>query len=317
VFRIVLLAFIVLLGGCSFESLSALNEVDKVQLVKRNTSMKLYRAYFVRTNLKPVRKHQKYLFFYNKKREELAILLHSGWRYKLYSITYPHKVITTVNANKKKKYRYVISTLARKGYHQVSLSQIGFTSRTAMRRYKGFKTLMVEVRDYRHLLHIYQKAIRNYDASLIKSVKGRIPRNLISSYLHRYEKKANTVEHREQLRIISSQLNIGNGHMETLPFPKERRAKKRDNTIYHYYRDKTSYEKLDNYLSGKESEYALSYKERKVLLAKHRTLKKEWLLQHGSLEELISAYKSNRDPRYKSRIMILMKKVQESEKSPT
>ena len=42
--------------------------------------MKLYRAYFVRTNLKPVRRHQKYLFFYNAKREELAILLHPGWK---------------------------------------------------------------------------------------------------------------------------------------------------------------------------------------------------------------------------------------------
>ena len=102
-FKIVLLTFILLLGGCSFESLSALNEVNKVQLVKRNASMKLYRAYFVRTDLKPVRKHQKYLFFYNTKREELAILLHPGWKYKLYSITRPHKVIIKINTNKENK----------------------------------------------------------------------------------------------------------------------------------------------------------------------------------------------------------------------
>ena len=314
-FKIVLLTFILLLGGCSFESLSALNEVNKVQLVKRNASMKLYRAYFVRTDLKPVRKHQKYLFFYNTKREELAILLHPGWKYKLYSITRPHKVIIKINTNKKTRYRYVSRELVRKGYQQVSLSQIGFTSHTAMRRYKGFKTLMVEVSDYRHLLHIYRKAIKHYDASLVKNVKGRVPRSLISSYLHHYEKKANTAERRKQLQIISSQLKIGNGHVAALPLPKERRAEKRDDTIYRYYRDKASYRELDSYLSGQKSKYVLSYKERKVLLARHSTLKREWLLQHGSLEELISAYKSNGDPRYKARIMILMKNMQESDRS--
>jgi hypothetical protein len=316
VLKIVLLAFTLLFGGCSFESLSALNEVDKVQLVKRNASMKLYRAYFVRTDLKPVRKHQKYLFFYNARKEELAILLHPGWRYKLYSITRPHKVIVTINAGKRKGYRHVSRVLARKGYHRVSLSRIGFTSRTALRRYKGFKTLMVEVRDYRHLLHIYRKAIRNYDASLIGSVRGRVPGSLISPYLHRYEKKADTAERREQLQIISSRLKIGSSYTDTPPLPEERRAEKRDDTTYRYYRDKASYEELNSYLSGQESKYALSYKERKALQARRNILKREWLLQHGSLEELISAYKSNGDPRYKARIMVLMKKAQESEKSP-
>ena len=103
--------------------------------------------------------------------------------------------------------------------------------------------------------------------------------------------------------------------MAALPLPKERRAEKRDDTIYRYYRDKASYRELDSYLSGQKSKYVLSYKERKVLLARHSTLKREWLLQHGSLEELISAYKSNGDPRYKARIMILMKNMQESDRS--
>ena len=317
-FRVVVSVFLLLFGGCSLESLSALNEVDRVELVHRNASMKLYRAYFVRTKLNSVRGHRKYLFFYNSRREELAILLHPGRRYKLYSITRPHRVIVTAGADKRRGYRHIVGILSRKGYHRVSLSKVGFTSRTALRKYKGFKTLMVEVRDYRRLLHRYRKAIRSYDASLLAREKGKLPPALIMPYLHRYEKMAGTPERRAEIALIGSRLKAGGARVETaaLPSPETERVEKRTDAIYRHYRDDASYEELESYLSGEESKYALSYKERKVLQARRKSLRGEWLLKHGSLEELISAYKSNGDPRYKARIMILMKRAQERERSP-
>jgi len=54
-------------------------------------------------------------------------------------------------------------------------------------------------------------------------------------------------------------------------------------------------------------------REREEEHKKRRTvLKEERLLREGSLEELITAYKTNKDPRYKKRILILMKEVQEN-----
>ena len=302
-----------LFGGCSLDTLSALNEVDKVQLVKRTSSMKLYRAYFVRTHLKPIRRGQKYLFFYNAKKEDLAILLHPGRRYKLYSISHPHRVILSVNANRKTKYRHIIRTLGSKGYRLTSLSKIGYASRVKLRRYKGFKTLMVEVRDYRHLWGIYRKAIRNYDAKYIKNVKGRLPKRLILPYLRRYEKKASTPEQRAQLRKIASRIKGGTG-MAVAPVPQAKKQTNNNDALYHHYRDKASYDELSDYLSSPEAGYTLTYRQRNVLKARQSKLKEEKLLRDGSLEELIAAYKVNNDPRYKARILVLMKRAQESER---
>jgi len=304
---------VLLFGGCSLDTLSALNEVDKVQLVKQTSSMKLYRAYFVRTHLKPIRRGQKYLFFYNAKKEDLAILLYPGRRYKLYSISHPHRVILSINTNRKTRYRHLIRTLEHKGYHLTSLSKIGYTSRVKLRRYKGFKTLMVEVRDYRRLQGIYRKAIRNYDTKYIKNVKGRLPKRLILPYLRRYEKKANTPEQRVQLRMIASRIKGGTG-TTAAPVPHVKEKENNNDVLYQYYRDKASYSELNDYLSGPEAGYTLTYRQRNVLKTRQSKLKEEKLLENGSLEELIAAYKVNKDPRYKARILALMKKVQESER---
>jgi len=41
-------------------------------------------------------------------------------------------------------------------------------------------------------------------------------------------------------------------------------------------------------------------------------LQEEDLLQNGSLEKLITAYKNNKDPRYKSKIMQRIKEIQKN-----
>jgi hypothetical protein len=304
-----------LFGGCSLDTLSALNEVDKVQLIKRSSYMKRYRAYFVRTHLKPIRRGEKYLFFYSAKRKDLAILLRPGRRYKLYSINHPHRVIATINTNRKTRLRHIYRTLARKGYHLTSPSSVGFSSRVRLRRYKGLKTLMVDVKDYRRLRGIYRKAIRNYDASSVKGIRTRLPKGMVASYLREYERKATTPEQKEQLRIIASKLRVRSNLPASNPAPSVSEKPKRNDAVYRYYRDQASYEELNAYLDGPEAGYTLTHKERKVLHARRSRLKEKRLLQEGSLEELIAAYKVNDDPRYKARIMTLMKQAQQSERS--
>jgi hypothetical protein len=333
---IVPLLIMIGLGGCSLDSLSALNEVDKVQLVQKNAYMKRYRAYFVRTHLRPIRRGKKYLFFYNARKKDLAILLHPGRHYKLYSINHPHKIILTVSGNRKTRLRHVYKALARKGYHLTSPSRVGFSSRVRLRRYKGFKTLMVDVKDYRHLRNLYRKAIRTYDASRIKRIKTRLPKHFVLSYLRRYEKRATTARQKEQLRIIASKLGVSSRFHATTATPKPDQSTtvasatpvtpvapttpatpEHDDSTYRYYRNQASYTELNRYLESPESDYTLTHKQRKALQERRRTLKETYLLQHGSLEALIAAYKKNNDPRYKARIMTLMKEAQERERSAT
>ncbi len=78
---------------------------------------------------------------------------------------------------------------------------------------------------------------------------------------------------------------------------------------YSYYLKKASYEELNIYLTKGETKNHLTYNQYNQLKDK---LKEEKLLQDGSLEEVITAYKRNKDPRYKTRSLELMKKAQES-----
>jgi hypothetical protein len=70
------------------------------------------------------------------------------------------------------------------------------------------------------------------------------------------------------------------------------------------------YEELRSYLSEEDVRENLTYNQYRKL--KER-LEEEELLREGSLEELIAAYKENKDPRYKAKILLLMKKVHETQ----
>lgn len=82
---------------------------------------------------------------------------------------------------------------------------------------------------------------------------------------------------------------------------------------YNYYLHFASLYELSNYLDDPENRYALSQDQYRRLKRRLDYLQEENLLQEGSLENLIAAYKQNRNPRFKQRIMELMKKKQEEE----
>ena len=329
--KILLLFFFFILNGCTLNSLFLAGEVDKVYVVKHSPYVKHHRAYFTRTNLKPMKNGEKYLYFYHPKEKDLAILLHRKNQYRLYSLSYPDKKEIIFNANHKIKYNTVLRSLKRKGYRLTSPTKMGYISNVAQRRYKGIKTLLIEVEDYSRLQEMYKNAIRSYDAKDIKPIKTELPKELISSYYKQYHKRAKTQNQLEQLQIIAGKLQLNSAgavaqttkedSKKVIEKVKEEKAPKEVKVVkvirkpreatkpYSYYLEKASYNELNTYLSSGGARDDLTYNEYNKLKEK---LKEEKLLQDGSLEELIAAYKKNEDPRYKTKILLLMKKVQES-----
>ncbi|HIE35095.1 MAG TPA: hypothetical protein EYP79_02710 [Campylobacterales bacterium] len=67
---------------------------------------------------------------------------------------------------------------------------------------------------------------------------------------------------------------------------------------------------LSNYINDKATKNALSYNKYNRLKRRKANLQEERLMQKGSLEELITAYKVNKKAKFKRRIMSLMKDKQ-------
>jgi len=314
--KALLVLFFFLLNGCSLDSLLALREVDKSQVVKSSSYVKFYRAYLTRTHLKPFKNGKKYLYFYNKKAKDLSILVHRKNQYILYSLYHPTKDAVVFKTNHKTNYTHIATLLKRKHYVPTTCAKIACTSHVALRRYKGIKTLLIEVKDYSRLQNLYKKAIRNYRAKTIQSTSIKLPKVFIYSYFKTYEKRARTQKQLDQLHIIAAKLKLN----ATQKVKKEAikdidiasEAPKELSLPYSYYTNDASYDDLNDYLSSTRTKEYLSDTHYNTLVKRRETLKEEELLQHGSLETLIAAYKQNKDPRYKNRILSLMKKAQEN-----
>ena len=318
--KILIILFIFFISGCSIDGLVVWGEINKVQVVKRSTYVKHYRAYFQRTHLRPVRHGKKYLYFYNSRTKDLAILLHPKNKYLLYSFSQPNLVIK-IRSNKKNGYRHMMKVLKRKGYRVASPHSVGYTASVSLRRYKKVKTLFVEVKDYQHLLHLYKKAIRTYNAKGIRKIRTRLPKSLIEGYYKKYKAQATTETQRKQLEIIASKLHMNTStereeetsHTgETAVSPAIDNTEDNTKRLYDYYLNKASYYELNNYLSTAEAKNTLTPSQYKILNNRNTTLAEKKLLQDGSLEELITAYKKNRDPRYKSLIMERIEEIQKN-----
>ncbi len=338
--KILLLLFFFLLSGCTLNSPFLAGEVDKVYVVKHDSYVKYNRAYLTRTNLKSIQNGQKYIYLYNAKEKDLGILLHRKDQYLLYSLSYPDKKVITFKTGDKTKERTVLKNLRGKGYRPISPATAGYTSRVSMQRYKGVKTLLVEVEDYSRLQNMYKKAISTYNAKEIADIKTKLPKELISSYYKQYHKRAKTQKQLEQLQIIAEKLQLNSARAiaptrkkdlevsteeiieepveeeiiaekvpEEVEINKVIEKPKEVSKPYSYYLKSASYEELNTYLSKGESREQLTYNQYNQLKEKQ---KEEKLLQSGSLEEVIAAYKKNKDPRFKTRSLELMKKVQES-----
>ena len=320
--KIFIFLFLFLFSGCSVNSLILWDELDKVKVVKQNTYIKHYRAYFQRSHLQSIRHGKKYLYFYNKRSKDLAILLHPKNKYVLYSFSHPHVVIK-IRSDRKHGYYHMIKMLKRKGYRVTSPHSVGYTAKVSLRRYKKVKTLLVEVKNYQYLQSLYRKAIKTYNAKGIKNIRTRLPKALIESYYKKYRTQATTQEQLKQLDIIAAKLHLNGSAAKTEKVPEEEEEteaqiqtvtkENRPEQLYSYYLKNASYYELNNYLSTSEAKSALSYAQYNTLKNRNSQLQEKDLLENGSLEELITAYKKNENPRYKSKIMQRIKKIQKSQ----
>jgi hypothetical protein len=280
-------------------------EIDKVHVVKRTPYLKHYRAYFQRTSLRPIRHGKKYLYFYNQRTKDLAILLHPKNRYILYSFSHPDLTIK-IRADRKHGYYHMIKRLKQKGYRPTSPKSVGYTTHVSLRRYKKVKTYLVEVKDYQRLQNLYKKAIKNYDASIVEKIRTKLPKTLIDTYYKTYSTHPHTAREQEALERIAAKLELkGTETAATTQQPQNHEA------LYTHYLHEASYYELNNYLSTAEAKATFSQAEYTALKRRHSYLKEQKLLHEGSLEELITAYKKDNNPHYKSKIMQRIKEIQQ------
>ena len=359
--KMILLLFFLLLNGCSFNNLFIGGEIDKVTVVKYTPYMKHHRAYFSRAQLKTIRGSKKYLYLYNAKTNDIAVLLHRKNQYVLYNMSKPKQQPYAINVTSKTKYWQVLKGFKRKGFKIIkSLASVGYTASVSRKRYKGIKTLLIETQEYSRLQTLYKKAIKTYNASKIKNIKTRLPKSLISSYYAQYKKRAKTRTQLLQLSTIAKKLKLQAPKVPGKPAKKQKTTPskqklRKDKPIiqveeksegveekievpstpivvqeapvikpivkkisppkpsgkpYTYYLKHASLSELSTYISNKATKNSLSYNQYNMLSRRKVVLQEERLFKHGSLEELIAAYKVNKNPKYKQRIMRLMKDKQ-------
>ena len=318
--KVFIFFFLFLFSGCSINSIMLFGELDKIHIVKHSSYVKHYRAYFQRRNLKNITHGKKYLYFYNKRSKDFAILLHPKHKYILYSFLHSGSNIK-IRSDKKHSYYRMIKILKRKGYRVTSPHAVGYTAKVSLRRYKKVKTLLVNVKSYQHLQNIYRKAIKTYNAKKVKNIKTRLPKVLIEPYYKKYKAEASTPKQFKELNIIAIKLHLNKSILtteereDTEPLTSTE-TRETTETItkqqYDYYLKNASYSELNNYLSTSEAKNRLKYAQYNTLKRRNSQLQEQELLQNSSLEELITAYKKNKNPHYKSKIMQRIKEIQKN-----
>jgi len=232
-----------------------------------------------------------------------------------------------------------------------SPSTKGFMITVSHQRYKNIKTLLFELKDYTSLLKLYQKAISGYNSNKIKIIKTQLPKSLILTYYKRYEKRTKNPKELAHLRIIAHKLQIKgpilakkatqtssiavketkktvkeqeetSKHKETSSWydfstnetetEKEPIIQKKPASLpYFYYLNNASLSELHTYLSKHTTKKSLSTSKYSALRLREKSMEEKKLLKTGTLEELIAAYKRNHKPKFKQRILSLMKEKQQ------
>ncbi len=360
---IVLVITLLVINGCSTNRLFLFDEIDKVNVVKYTPYIKHHRAYFTRNHLKPVIKKNKYFFVYNAKKQDLALVLHRRSNYFLYSFTKPDAQVMKLDGKPKVSIESVLHSFAKAGYKPANLTRLGYTANVGLRRYKGVKTLMVEVKEYRNLKKAYEKAIKTYQAKRILGIDALLPKKFIYPYFIYYYKRAKTASQKNQLRLIAKKLHIRlkEKHFDKKRIPAKKstdrtrtkkiptKKKKEKNPVsqpsitqpeidygqpsdneaddevitviepqeesrpYQYYLNEASVYELSNYLDDPKSRQHLTFSQYSVLKQRLDRLQEDRILKEASLETLIAEYKKNKKPKFKKRIMELMKEKQEEE----
>lgn len=339
------------MNGCAVNQIFLSDELNKVNVVKYTPYVKHYRAYFTRTHLHPVIKRRKYLFFYNPKKQDLSLLLHCDKTYLLYSFTKPETPALKLKNNGKVSEKSLLDTIRKSGYRIANLTRLGFDAKVGLRRYKGVKTIMIEVKNYSKLKRLYETAIKHYQSKNVLNIHTQLPRKFIHSYFFYYYKRAKTAAQKRELQRIAKKLHItipisrrnihrkaptvrrhlSNTITKPAKTPKaevfeheesmEASVQETENYLdpvatkkpYLYYLQYASLYELSNYLDDPKSHQDLSISQHHMLKHRLTNLKEEQLIQEGSLEALIAAYKKDKNPKFKQRILQLLKKKQEEE----
>jgi len=252
------------MNGCSVNELFLLNEINRVTIVKSTPEVKHYRAYFARSELKPVWKKQKYLFLYNRHKHDLGLVLRHHNTYTLYHFSHRNLPVVKLKITSRHRERHMLHSFAKIGYRTADLKALGYRTKVGLRRYKGVKTLMFDVKDYR-----------------------RRPK----------EKEANENPAQSAPGQSVALMDIDSGTTQIKP-------------LYPYYLHYASSAELDRYLKDPHTAKTLSSSQLASLKTRLSKLRKETLLTEGSLETLIEAYKKDKDPEIKKRIMFLLKQQQ-------
>jgi len=178
---------------------------------------------------------------------------------------------------------------------------LGFVIHTGLRRYKGVKTLMIDVKDYRSLKKRYEEAIRTFDASKLFGIRTSLPKKMILPYFRDHYNRAQTTEQKEALRKIAKKLKVGITEQPDEPDLIQ--------PLFPYYLHQASVSELSDYLQTDRSKKELTDGERSLLEHRLETFRKKKLLEEGSLETLIEEYKVNKDPEFKKHILSRIKEL--------
>ncbi|MEA1880633.1 MAG: hypothetical protein U9N11_08315 [Campylobacterota bacterium] len=105
------------------------------------------------------------------------------------------------------------------------------------------------------------------------------------------------VEIKQEMSIVPMVTEVSHSHVS-------------NDKPYSYYLKEASLKELSTYISRKTTKSLLSYSLYDMLSRRQVVLREEEVLKNGSLDELIARYKVNKNPKYKERIMSLMKDKQ-------
>ncbi len=342
-----LIIMVFLLQGCTFYNPFTPLEVDKVTVVKYSPYLREHRAFISRTHLKILDNNKKYLFFYKKDTNDIAVLVQRKNTFFLYTLSNPKEKIYTLMTLRQEGHLYALKHFKSMGYEILSSpASKGYILTVSYKRYKGIKTLLFESKDYTRLLHLYRQAISKYRFNIIKKIQTPLPKSLILGYYRQYRKKTTDPKKLRELNKIAKKLQIKipqpsqkKVQSSTLTpkkteqkiIPKEReeeeiQSKKKSASWYDfainqtekqqtalpytYYLHKASLDELESYLSKDSTQKSVSASAYKALLRKKEHLQEQCLLKEGSLEELIAAYKRNKNPVFKARIFSLIREKQ-------
>jgi len=275
--KITVLLFMFLFHGCVLNSLFTKTNINKVTVVNHTLYMTHYAVFFPREDLNFIKNGMKYLYFYNKQKKRLSILLHPKNTYLLYSLTKPNAPVLSLDNN---RYLTILKILHKKGYQLLKTpKEKGYLITVLPRIYKGIKTILVEVKVYTDTQKLYQRNIHTDKKTKPTPSTEKLNINDLPSTEKSQESQKTYEEKNLKIQQKSKDANISKS-MDT--------------------------EK--NITKVRVTPEVTLLKPIPKLIKTNEKKEESEILKHGSIEELISLYKVNKKEIFKQRIMLLMQK---------